>query len=178
MEILADVRMMVGIAAPLEDIDLTEWLFTLRDDEYRACSRAHVAGAVSKTPEGKRMSINVEMPGQNLIVQHYVEDVVGRDRCLVRSISDTLAPGGKWSKLDVLWEVIAVRDGDGTAFTNHVRVGATEEYLRMLREAGVTDLGPVQEQTTKVIDAHNREETPLFAKNIERKALARAWGRG
>ena len=175
MEILADVRMVVAIAAPLEDIDLTEWLFTLRDDEYRACSRAHIASGVSKTPEGKRMSINVEMPGQNLIVQHYVEDVVQRDHCLVRSISDTLAPSGKWSKLDVLWEVTAERNGNETKFTNHVRVGATEDYLRFLREAGVTDLGPVKEQTTKVIDAHNREETPLFAKNIETKALARVW---
>ena len=48
--------------------------------------------------------------------------------------------------------------------------------MRFLREAGVTDLGAVKEQTMKVIDAHNREETPLFAENIEKKARARASG--
>ncbi|MFZ0719199.1 MAG: hypothetical protein WAN02_34115, partial [Mycobacterium sp.] len=61
------------IHARLAAIDLTEWVFTLTDSEYQACSKNHIAAAVTLTREGKRMSINVENVG-NMMVHHYVED--------------------------------------------------------------------------------------------------------
>ena len=48
------------IHAPVAAIDLTEWVFTLTDTEYQACSKDHIAGAVTATHVGKRMSVNVE----------------------------------------------------------------------------------------------------------------------
>ena len=43
------------IHAPVSAIDLTEWVFTLTDSEYQACSNDQIAGATTVTPEGKRM---------------------------------------------------------------------------------------------------------------------------
>lgn len=73
-EVIAKSTAEATIRAPLASIDLTEWVFTLTDSEYQACSKNHIAAAATLTPEGKRMSINVERVG-NLMVQHYVEDL-------------------------------------------------------------------------------------------------------
>ena len=51
------------INAPSENIDVTEWLFTLKDHEYQACSKAHIAGGSSMDSNGKRMSINGRIDG-------------------------------------------------------------------------------------------------------------------
>jgi hypothetical protein len=63
------------INAPIEHIDIPSWCFSLPESEYQACSPAHVTAAATTAPDGRRMSINVEMSGGNLVVQHYVEDI-------------------------------------------------------------------------------------------------------
>lgn len=95
------------IHAPLGAIDLTEWVFTLTDSEYQACSKNHIAAAVTLAPEGKRMSINVEHVG-NLMVHHYVEDVAQRSRCRLRSLSESIGPNiGSGVKVVVTWMFVA-----------------------------------------------------------------------
>ena len=79
-DVIAKSMAEATIHAPLAAIDLTQWVFTLTDSEYQACSMNHIAAAVTVTPMGKRMSINVEHVG-NLMVHHYVEDVAERSRC-------------------------------------------------------------------------------------------------
>ena len=68
-DIIAHSVAQATIGAPFAAIDLTEWVFTLTDSEYQACSTNHFAAAASVTADGKRMSINVENVG-NLMVQH------------------------------------------------------------------------------------------------------------
>jgi hypothetical protein len=43
-------------------------------------------------------------------------------------------------------------------------------------EARGVPLAKAGEAAQQALSAHNAEETPLFAKDIERKALARLWG--
>jgi hypothetical protein len=88
---MADSRMDPIINAPCESINLTGWVFGLTDEEYQACSKDHIAAASSFTPDGKRMSINVERIG-SLIVQHYVEEISERCHCRLISVSDTFGP--------------------------------------------------------------------------------------
>jgi hypothetical protein len=45
------------IHAPVDKIDIPEWLFTLTDEEYQQCSIAHIACAATRSPDDKRMSI-------------------------------------------------------------------------------------------------------------------------
>ncbi|WP_164485690.1 hypothetical protein [Pseudomonas chlororaphis] len=78
--VLANSTCSCAIQAPIERINLSEWLFTLSDEEYQACSAAHIAAGASRLPDGRRVSINVEKPGDTLMVQHYVEDIQRKAR--------------------------------------------------------------------------------------------------
>ena len=90
-EVIAKSTAEATIAAPVESIDLADWVFTLTDAEYQACSVNHIACAATTTPDGRRMSINVERVG-NLMVQHYVDDAASRDHCRLVSLSDSIGP--------------------------------------------------------------------------------------
>jgi hypothetical protein len=164
------------IHAPLAAIDLTEWVFTLTDSEYQACSKNHIAAAVTLAPEGKRMSVNVEQVG-NLMVHHYVEDVAERSRCRLRSLSDSIGPEiGSGVKVVVIWMFVADEIDSGTTqFTNSVEVRSAPGYLGALEKRGVP-FARASEAAQQALRAHNAEETPLFAKDIEHKALANRWG--
>ncbi len=164
------------IRAPLSAIDLTEWVFTLTDSEYQACSKNHIASATSVTPEGKRMSINVERVG-NLLIQHYVEDISERSGCRLVSRSDSIGPDiGARVKLVVIWAFkVEALDADTTKFVNSVEVRSTPEYAGVLKTRGVS-FAQASELAQQALSAHNAEETPLFAGDIERKARAGRWG--
>ncbi len=159
------------INAPIEKIDITEWVFNLSDAEYQSCSKAHFAGGTSTASDGKRMSINAEMVGPGLILEHYVEDISEKHHCQLISLSDVLAPQGK-TTIQVQWEMIATPLTDNTCeLTNNVVTGATDDYLAFLEKNGIP-YEPAKEAMQKALDAHNLEETPNFAKSIERKALS------
>jgi hypothetical protein len=175
--VLADSTCTADVPAAASDIDVSEWLFTLRDDEYRACSAVHLAAGSSRTPDGRRMSINVERPGGTLLVQHYVEDASSRDRCRVVSLSDALTPMGP-STYGVAWTVrVEPAAGGGSTFFNQVRVVATKDFLALLAKNGVP-LEAAAANAQQVVDAHNAEETPLFAANLAAKARTGAWRGG
>lgn len=175
MEILADSTMTALIDAPYENIDLTAWLFSLKDEEYQACSASHLAGGVSCSVAGKRMSINVELIQDNLLVQHYEEDIGTKDHCRVVSHSDSLSPLGK-TKLDIVWELkISKLPGGAATLSNHVRVIATGHFLEMLSQRDITDLDSVKQGMVQHVNAHNSEETPLFARDIAAKAIRNIW---
>lgn len=175
-EVIAKSTAEAIIRAPLASIDLTEWVFTLTDSEYQACSKNHIAAAATLTPEGKRMSINVERVG-NLMVQHYVEDIAERSHCRLVSLSDLIGPDiGSRVKIVVVWSFNAdAIDADTTRLTNSVEVRSTPDYLDALEQRGVS-FAKASEVAQQALTAHNAEETPLFAGNIERKALAKRWG--
>src|ERR1700691_5723858 len=63
------------INAPVETIDIPGWCFSLPEAEYQACSPAHCSAGVTTAPDGRRMSINVEVLGGSPMVQHYVEEI-------------------------------------------------------------------------------------------------------
>ena len=95
-----------GVNAPLGKIDIPAWCFNLPEREYNACSPAHVSAGFTTAPDGKRMSINVEIIGGSLIVQHYVETlayhIVGIDlhRCAAQQycLSDVaVGPSGHFA---------------------------------------------------------------------------------
>lgn len=158
------------INAPIGKIDLPAWAFALPDKEYQACSPAHVAAGFTTSPNGKRMSINVEVIGGSLMVQHYIETVGHKEHLVLKSVSDVFTPNGR-TTIEVMWE-LSVRpiDGDRCEFTNRVRSHATDDLLDLLGRQGIPfDVFRTQRQPMTI--AHNRGETPLFASSIERAAL-------
>lgn len=175
MKLLAESTCISIINAPLENINLTEWLFTLKDSEYQACSSDHLAAGNSTNENGLMMSINVEQIAGNLLIQHYVEDISRREHCRVQSISDSISQIGK-TKLHIVWELqLRKQNSNSCKLINHVIVNATEDFLSLLNSLNIKVLKPIEDNMILNLKSHNEEETPLFAKDIEAKALSGIW---
>ena len=158
------------VNAPLDRIDIPTWCFNLPEQEYQACSPAHVSAGFATAPDGKRMSVNVEVIGGSLMVQHYVEALDEKHHLVLELLSDIFTPGGRTS-IHVLWELsVKPIDDHRCEFTNRVRSRATEELRSLLDKQGIPfDVFRAQRQPMST--AHNRGETPFFAASIERFAM-------
>ena len=161
------------IDAPIEKVNIADWVLHLPDAEYQRCSVAHIAAGATTTDDGKPMSINVETSGDAFVIQHYVAEVHEPHYCRMVSISDSISPAGR-TKLQVVWELSAKKINDHTCeYTNHVHSTATDQTLEFLKAHGVS-LEAAAAARQKASHAHNLEETPKFAKSIERLALKSA----
>lgn len=175
MDILAECTANAIINCAAEKIDITDWLFTLKDHEYQSCSVSHVAGGTSLSQDGKRMSINVERIAGNLLVQHYIEEIAERNHCRVNSISNSISDLGV-TTIGITWEIKIVPITVSTCkFVNRVMVTSTPEFLASLKVANINDTEIVKRQMLQNVEEHNNEETPLFADDIHNKVLAQKW---
>jgi len=116
------------------------------------------------------MSINVEILGGSLMVQHYVEEIGKPDHLQLVSNSDVFTATGR-TKIGVIWD-LAVRkmDDETCEFTNTVQSCFTPELTNFLAQQGIpVDL--FRAGRKPISEAHNHQETPMFAKSIERHAL-------
>jgi hypothetical protein len=158
------------INAPIEKVDIPSWCFTLPESEYQACSPAHCSAGATTAPDGRRMSINVEIIGGSLMVQHYVEEIGEPHHLRLVSTSDVFTPTGR-TRFGVMWDLSVRKIDDETCeFTNSVHSTATPEFLDFLGKQGIP-LDVFRATRKPMSEAHNRQETPLFAKSIERHAL-------
>jgi hypothetical protein len=120
------------INAPIDKVDIPEWCFGLSEQEYQGCSPAHIAAGFTTAPDGKRMSINVEIIGGSMIVEHYIETLGTKSHLILDSTSDVFTPNGR-TTIHVTWE-LSVKDAGGgkCEFTNRVQTFATEDLLTFL----------------------------------------------
>ena len=160
------------IQAPLEHVDIPEWCFNLSESEYRGCSPAHCAAGATTAPDGRRMSINVEILGGSVMVQHYVEEEGQPDHLRLVSTSDVFTPNGR-TTIDVVWDLRVRKIDDRTCeLTNTVHSSATPDLELFLGRLGIP-WDVFRSARIPVSEAHNRQETPLFAQSIERHARTR-----
>jgi hypothetical protein len=158
------------IDAPVEKVDIPSWCFTLPESEYQSCSPAHCSAGSTTAPDGRRMSINVEILGGSMIVEHYVEEVGQPDHLRLVSTSDVFTPTGR-TKIGVIWDLAVRKIDDKTCeFTNTVQSSTTPELMDFLGKQGIP-LEVFRAARKPISEAHNRQETPFFAKSIERHAL-------
>lgn len=160
------------IHAPIEKVDLADWLLHLPDAEYQRCAPPdHLAAGATTTDDGRPMSINVEEIGGSLLIQHYVAEVHQPEHCRMVSLTDVQTPLG-WTKIQVIWDLsVKAIDADTCQFTNTVTSYPTRGFLGVLAAAGQTFEQAAAERAVSIGD-HNRRETALYAPSIERKALA------
>src|ERR1700733_2661264 len=102
--VIVDSSFSAVINAPIEKIDVPAWCFSLPDHEYQGCSPAHFAAGSTTARDGRRMSINVEVIGGTLMVQHYVEVQAEKHHLVLESISDLFTSTGR-TKIIVMWEL-------------------------------------------------------------------------
>jgi hypothetical protein len=162
------------IAAPLQKIDIADWLFNLAEAEYqRCCSPDHISCGATFTGDGTRMSINVEMVGQTLMIQHYVAETATPHFCRMISTSDAFTPNGR-TRLQVIW-TLSVKPVDAThcEYTNSVIAHPTAAFMDFIAAHNMSFEQAVAARQHDGGD-HNRRETPLFAESIARRAFARS----
>ncbi|MFJ2645214.1 hypothetical protein ACIO1C_00505 [Streptomyces sp. NPDC087420] len=122
------------------------------------------------------MSINVEMIGTGLVIQHYVGEILERHHCHMVPTSDVFTPHG-WTTVQVIWDLSVTDNGDGTlTYTNQVSSQPTSEFMAFSEEQSISFEEASADRQAASGD-HNRRETPLFAASIERRALAGSGGR-
>lgn len=172
--ILSQSAYSAEIDVPFEKIDIAGWLFTLPEAEYRRCCPPdHISAGFTTTDDGRFMSINVEMIGTGLVVQHYVAEEASASYCRMNSISDVFTPAGR-TQVNVIWELIAEATEDGrTRYTNRVTSHPTDAFMDFIAAHGQTFEQAAAARQSASGD-HNRRETPLFADSIGRRALAKA----
>ncbi|AXC11589.1 hypothetical protein ACPOL_2265 [Acidisarcina polymorpha] len=160
------------IQAPIEKIDIAAWLFKLPEAEYqRCCPPDHISCGTTSTDDGTPMSINVEMIGKTLMIQHYVAEVATPALCRMVSVSDAFTPNGR-TRVQVIWTLSAKRIDDLTCeYTNSVQAHPTAEFMEFIASHKISFEEAAAGRQRDGGD-HNRRETPLFAASIERKALA------
>ena len=171
--VLVESEKTATIHAPVERVDIADWLLHLPDAEYQRCATPdHIAAGTTTTDDGRPMSINVEVIGGSLMVQHYVAEVHEPHHCRMVSLSDVQTPAG-WTKIQVIWDLsVAALDSASCRYTNQVLSHATPAFLETLKVAGISFEDAVADRQA-ASDDHNRRETALYAQSLERKALAR-----
>ena len=159
--------------APVVRVDIADWVLHLPDAEYqRCCAPDHIAAGATTTDDGRPMSINVEVIGGTLMVQHYVAEVHEPHHCRMVSLSDVQTPTG-WTKIWVIWELsVTELDSASCRYTNQVLSYPTPAFLETLEVAGISFKDSAADRQAAT-DDHNRRETALYAQSLERKALAR-----
>ena len=160
------------INAPLEKVDIADWLFNLPDAEYQRCSPVHIAAGHTTSDDGRPMSINVETIGEALMVQHFVAEVSEPHFCRLISVSDAITRRGR-TKVHLKWELSTKKiDNDTCEYSNHIHATATDEFLTFIDKNGIT-FEQARLARQQASDSHNREETPNFAKSIERRSMSK-----
>jgi hypothetical protein len=162
------------ISVPIEKVDIAEWLFNLPEAEYqRCCPPDHISCGTTSTDDGTRMSINVEMIGATLMIQHYVAEVATATLCRMVSISDAFTPNGR-TRVQVIWTLSVKRIDDRSCeYTNSVVAHPTVEFMEFIAKHNISFEEAAAARQRDGGD-HNRRETPLFAASIQRQALHRA----
>jgi hypothetical protein len=117
-------------------------------------------------------SVSALIHGGSLMVQHDVEEIGCPDHLRLVSDSDGFTPTGR-TKIHVIWDLqVKPVDDHSCEFTNTVHSSATPELLVFLGQQGIPfDL--FRTARRPMSEAHNRQETLLFAKSSERYARAR-----
>jgi hypothetical protein len=161
------------IHAPIAEVNLADWLLNLPDAEYQRCAPPdHLAAGSTTTDDGRPMSINVEVVGGTLVVQHYVAEVHEALHCHMVSLSDVQTPVG-WTTAQVIWDLsVTALDAKTCKFTNLVVGHPTRGFLDGLAAAG-QGFEQAAAGLQAAVSEHNGRETPLFAASIERDARSR-----
>jgi hypothetical protein len=134
--VIVDSCFCAVINAPIEKIDIPVWCFSLPDEDYQGCSPAHFAAGSTTSRDGRRMSINVEVIGGALMVQHYVEVAAERHHLVLDSVSDLFTTAGR-TNIQVIWELSVKRiDAGKCEFTCNVHPRDPDELADVLARQG------------------------------------------
>jgi hypothetical protein len=160
------------VGAPLESLDLSAWAFHLSSDEYVSCAPEHHGSVQAALPGGKRVFVSVETIGGSFMTHDYVEEIAERSRMRAVSSSSQLWWGPAVpAAMKVSWDVrLEPVSRQSCQLSCEILVETADEAL----------LAAIARQPPGAVDsvqAHCSRETPMFAADMERKALKGIYAR-
>jgi hypothetical protein len=165
--VLADVVSEAEIVAPIGELDLSYWVYAMGDRDYQHCARGHLACGSSPLPGGARSSINVEIVGGHLLVQHYEPELLTPRH--IRMVSHA---SNMWifrlfpARVRVIWEIMLVeKSPTACTFRDHIRVETRSGMIWLLSKPALINW---------IVQRHDDEETPHFAANCLELCRARS----
>jgi hypothetical protein len=165
--ILQRVAASATVHAALESVDLAAWAFQLTSEEYVRCAPGEHYGSVqAHLADGRRVFVSVEAIGGLLLSHSYIADVAARDH--LRAVSPTsrvIPPNGEPYDVRVTWELkLEPVTADSCRVDCAVLVETADRELAQGSPHNASNApSPLQ--------AHCSVETPLYAADIEQKAL-------
>jgi hypothetical protein len=150
------------IPLPVEKIDLYRWVTEMTDADYASFAHGHKAmGSYFK--DGRFFMTNVEMIGNEMIVQHYALQEHRPDRVKFYS-EKTKAYILRWfpAVVGVPWEM-SLREKDSDRCDLVCTIGADFPNLVVAIGAFINGFGGL------FLRNHLKEEGEAFARDIERK---------
>lgn len=142
------------------NIDLEDWIFSMKNSDYQDCADGHIAMGISQSIDGRRQLINVERFGKMVMVQHYKEDITTKNHLRFISEKSDIFSGKSHMAMKVIWDMKIEESSDGIIFTNEVETASDNKlFSKIARLMG----------HQKMLDTHNKEEAPLFARSLEEK---------
>jgi len=128
--VLSNSTVHATVNAPFDLVDLGDWLGNLSDEEYQRCAPGeHKACAHGITDGGRPETLNVEMIGTTVTIQHALHEIFEKHHLRLVSLSDALTPHG-WTNSQGIWELRVTDDGDGTCqLTNGILAHPTTDGM-------------------------------------------------
>jgi len=171
-QVIHRVSAMSKVGAPIESLDLSAWAFHLSSDEYVGCAPEHQGSVQAALPSGKRVFVSVETIGGSFMTNDYVEEIAERSRMRAVSSSSQLWWGPALpTAMKVTWDVrLEPLSGKDCQLRCEILVETADEAL----------LAAIARQPAGAVDsvqAHCSRETPMFAADMERKALKGIYAR-
>jgi hypothetical protein len=157
---------MSRVNAPLASLDLPAWAFHLTSDEYVSCAPEHHGSVQAPLPTGKRVFISVETIAGSFMAHQYIEDIAERTHLRAISPDSQLWWGQQLpTSMKVTWDLQLVPIApQASRLTCNILVETSDAALL----AAVAKIPP---GTPDPVQAHCARETPMFAADMERKAL-------
>jgi hypothetical protein len=159
------------VNAPIERVDIADWLFRLTCAEYRrCCPPAHIAAGTSAAPDGRRMSIQAEVIADSLLIHQFIAEITNPHHCRMASSSEMFSPRARTTS-QLVWDVsVEPLDTESCELINRITATATDESLAQFGRHGI----PLEHPSVvnEAYATHNEQETPGLAESIERHALA------
>jgi hypothetical protein len=128
-------------------------------------------GEERRVPLASASDYEAWRPG--LMIQHWVEDIAEKQHCRLVSLSDMFAQQER-SKMQLAWDMgVKPLSASSCEFTNSLSVFGTDEFLAFVLKIDAPS-EQLKKEVQRALDAHNAEETPNFARSIERRTLSTA----
>ncbi|HZZ32052.1 MAG TPA: hypothetical protein VFE10_08660 [Phenylobacterium sp.] len=165
--VLQRVAASATVRAAMESVDLTAWAFQLTSEEYVSCApREHHGSVQAQLADGRRVFVSVETIGGLLLSHSYLAEVAARNHLRAVSPASQVIPrSGAPYSVRVTWELkLEPLTAESCRLDCAVLVETADRELAQGSTHPASDApGPLQ--------AHCSVETPLYAADIERKAL-------